>query len=103
MQFKIYVSIKTQKPVSPPEDFRILDLEAREMKGATFAKTLHYLFKDNGTHTIELTNKSNLPILLKIYARSKKVLEKEKLERKLHTPTRFHNLLVIPDPTQEGC
>lgn len=99
----LFLDLKTQKPVSPPKDFKVWDLEAKEVQNVQLANALHYSYKDNGEYTVEVTNANDMPILLKIYARPKKVMENKSLEKKLYTQPFSNNLFAVPDTTKEGC
>ncbi len=98
----VFIDLKTQKQVSPPAVFDVLNMDRRKIIYAKIADGLHYFFKDKGNYTVELNNTSNSPILLKIYVRDKKIQQKELLQKKSLYHPLFFQQFVIPEQS-DNC
>jgi hypothetical protein len=98
----VFIDLKTQKQLTPLADFKVVDVNKREMRHANFSQSLHYIFKDKGEYNIEVNNNTNTPILLKIYVRDKKVFEKELRQKKMLYHPLFFQQFVIPEQS-DNC
>jgi hypothetical protein len=98
----VFIDLKTQKQVSPPAVFDVLDMYGDKMRYTKISNALYYSFKEIGNYIVELNNASNSPILLKIYVKDRKIQQKELLQKKSLYQPLFFQQFVIPEK-KDNC